>query len=216
MEVVLTPGQVIKIGGFIAAEEAMATGQQLKSLVEQQDSPSQRQYWLYNQGRNRNAVASSEHFAALEPITNRVATMLRFSRALTHNLGITYIPNSEAHFPWHVDPHNEIRTIVNMSNHTTEILLSKRLGVFDEDYTPGLTEPPQADEEISLSLAPGDAYVLDNRIEHGLRMPHSTRPNSYGRIMLRYAHEYPTVLPASPVLLDGVDYEQVTIIDRAI
>ncbi len=194
MTVMLSPGEAIRVPKFIEPDHAMQLGSLIRPLFDNTDG-LEMAFFINSPGKfiKGEAPLSEEAQALLNEVLTKTDETLKGPVPLDEYTMITYMNSPIRRFPWHVDPDNDVRPIINIGDEPTTILLSMARGTFDPaGQGIYLDQPPAVEVQASFTLDPGDAYFLDNRLIREYRMPHATPADALGRLMLRDNRIYPT------------------------
>jgi len=194
MSQLLSPGEALYVPGFINPDQAMRLGGFVRPLCEK---TVRLDMAYFISGPNKyipgEAFLNDGGRDALQALNNRVDQVLAGPIPKEEYVLATYMNSPIRRFAWHVDPYFDVRPIINIGEDETAILLSTTRGVFPKDPDAIFTdESPAEENQVVLTLQPGDAYFLDNRVDRADRIPHATPLNAMGRLMLRYSRTYPS------------------------
>lgn len=190
----LSPGEALFVPGFIGPEQAMRLGSFIRPLCEE-SMRLDMAYFINTPGKHTpgEAPLNDEGRETLQLLQSQVDEALAGPIPKEEYVMATYMNSPIRRFAWHVDPDFDVRPIVNIGDTETTILLSTARGSFAPNSEGIYLDTPPADEDqLTLTLEPGDAYFLDNRLARADRMPHATPLGAMGRLMLRFNRIYPS------------------------
>jgi hypothetical protein len=192
------------VPGLVDPDRAIRFGAAIRPLCEQA-LKLELAYFIGAPGRHMQGEAplSPEARRDYESIHHTITNALTGPSPRETYVMATYMNSDVRRFAWHVDPDYDIRPIVNIGDEKTAVLLSRSRGTTRRDpENIYLDEEPPLSDQIEVVLEPGDAYILDNRVLRQDRIPHSTPPHSYGRLMLRSNFIY-SVFEDEPIDFGG-------------
>lgn len=189
----LSPGEALYVPRFIDPDEAMRLGGFIRPLCVEAVKLDMAYFIGKPDGHiTGEAPLSDEARDSLQAVHETVDAALAGPKPKEEYVMATYMNSPIRRFPWHVDPDFDVRPIVNIGDTETTIAISTARNLLKpDDLTVYLKQAPPAQEQITVTLEPGDAYVLDNRVLREQRIPHATPPDAMGRLMLRYNRIYP-------------------------
>ena len=214
MQVHLSPGEALLIPRFIEPTKALRIGNAIWDALNSGHQLYDRQSIIRASGHKEKMPFDPDTLPLIEEASEKVEEILDDTDPKSSYLVATVMDSVSRHFPWHVDPDFDVRTVVNVSQFTTTVGLSSSRATLDSPEFQCYHAAPPEDDQIELVLEPGDAYIIDNRLAREQRIPHTTPSHSLGRTMLRFNHLYSTFDDES-IVLKGIDTEDILFIPRA-